>query len=155
MNEHLTVHGRWRFARVPVGIESLPDDAPEWGEWAENLIVAGGDNLFAAFINGEGPALGTIYIAVGTNGASPTYADTQLGTENARVAMSANSRSNNVTTLTGLFGTGVANATLLEAGVFVNGSGTVNSGTMLNHALISELKTSAVNLLAQCQLTIA
>lgn len=151
--EHLGLKGKWRFALVdPSVTELIPDDDPRWGEWIENMIVSGGDVLFAQFLNYEAPTLGTSYIAVGTGAVAPAYSDTQLGAEVARVAVTY-SRSTNVTTFASLFPFAVANTTLLECGVFVNGTGAANSGTMINRAAINETKTSSYNLLVQVAFT--
>lgn len=120
----------------------------------DNLICTGMDSLLAAFLNGEAPPLGTLYCAVGTGTTAPAYADVQLTTELARAAMSLNARALNIANLTFLFTPAQANGTLTEAGVFVNASGTANSGTLINHVLINEVKTNVTTLIVQATFTI-
>jgi hypothetical protein len=100
-----------------------------------------------ALLNLENPTITPIYGAVG-NGASvtPGTNDIKLATEVGRVVLSYNGRSNNVNTWDFFFTTSQGNpgsGNLTEAGIFLIGSATANSGYMLSHVVISEPKTTA------------
>lgn len=146
--DRVRIKGTWTFTHLDARGRVVAR------EQYENLICVGMDTELAAWLNGEAPAWSGLYIAVGTGAATPAYTDTQLLTENTRVAVSSNERAVNVTTWSGLFSTAQANATLTECGAFIGATAVANSGTLLNHALITETKTSAVSLLVQVAFTI-
>ncbi len=98
--------------------------------------------------------MGAIWCAVGTSTTAPAYTDTQLGAEYARATMTTNSRTGNVVTLNFLFTSAQAHTQLNECGVFLNATSAVNSGTLINHAVINELKSSTVTMLVAVQLTL-
>ncbi|MCL4544295.1 MAG: hypothetical protein M1118_06815 [Chloroflexi bacterium] len=105
-----------------------------------NVICFNGKALIAAWLNGENPALGPIYGAVGTGTAAPASTDAQLQAEIARVALASSSRNtsvnNSVVLFDFFFTTGQANAM----------SSAANAGALLSHVAISETKTSSVTM---------
>lgn len=110
-----------------------------------NVVCDRGKNVIAARLNGETTYTGIInYMAVGTGAASPASTDTQLVTELARTTVSSNSRVNNVSTITFFFNSASANGTLTEAGAYIDGTASANSGQFFDHvSLPSIVKTSA------------
>ncbi len=115
-----------------------------------NVICFNGKALIAEWLNGENPALGPIYGAVGTGTAAPASTDAQLQAEIARVALASSSRNtsvnNSVVLFDFFFTTGQANAMLTEAGLFLAASSAANAGALLSHVAISETKTSSVTM---------
>lgn len=146
--ERVGIKGHWTFRHLdPSGLVLAVHEY-------DNLITAGMDTLLASWLGAEYPVYGTPYIAVGTSTTPPAYADTQLGAEAARATIATYSRIVNATTLEALFGAGVATTHLYECGLFINGTATVNTGTLVNHAAIDENKAATTILLVTCTFTI-
>ena len=136
-----TLRGIWRVRyRDPVTGREWP------GDEYRNVICQNGKNVLAAWLDGEAPALGPIYGAVGTGTAAPTSSDVQLQTELARVALAVSSRSTNVVLLDFFFTTSEGNGTLTEAGCFLQAGSGANTGQLLSHVAISETKTASVTM---------
>ena len=121
-----------------------------------NIICVNGKNFIAQFLNCEAVTLstGTIFGAVGTSGTAPVVGDTQLGAEIARATVGSNSRSANVVVFDFFYTTAQGNGALAEFGVFLAGTSTANTGSLLSHVLISENKTSAETLTVESTITI-
>jgi len=115
-----------------LGIESTTD----------NLIMTGSltgrDLLVQYLINGTTYAGGINYGALGTGSTTPAAGDTQLTTESARAVPSiANDVSNNEAQFQFYFpDANLSNATYKEAGSFMNGTASANTGKLFNHALL-------------------
>ena len=93
-----------------------------------------------------------LYGAIGTSNTAPTDADTQLGAEASRAVVYAGATSAAISggtdaTVTWSFFYGIPNAQVIiaECGVFVNATSTANSGTLLDHALISPTVTQSTS----------
>ncbi len=99
-----------------------------------NMVVNTGFNLLLSFLGGVSGTAGLQYVALGSSTVSPAPTDTQLGTEVSRIAVTSFSQQPNDLTVTGYWGTGQANVSLAEAGIFGNGAtATANSGTLYSH----------------------
>ena len=89
------------------------------------------------------------YIAIGTGSTTPTASDTQLTTETTRavVVYSQDVNYNELILQTFLPDANLANGTYYEAGSFIGGSATPNSGIIFNHALFATpyVKTSGMD----------
>lgn len=111
----------------------------------DNLVCNTGKNAVAARLNGETVfTTGIInYMAVGSGTNIPSASDTTLQTEVARTTVSSNSRTLNVATITFFFGSASGNGTLREAGAFLDGTGTANSGFLFDRVNINVTKTTA------------
>ncbi len=121
-----------------------------------NLITTACKTMIAARLAGGVADTDITYGAVGTNATAPAVGDTTLGTELARVALAGISSSGNVISATTFFGASEANGTLLEFSLFGNGaSATPDSGTMINHTTIAEVKTTSETLTIESSITIA
>lgn len=96
------------------------------------------------------------YLAVGTGAATPASSDTQLVTELARTTISsALAPTGNQATIEYFFGSAVANGTLTEAGGFMDGTASANSGRMFDHVTLpSIVKTTAETLTITLVVTI-
>jgi len=96
------------------------------------------------------------YMAVGTGAATPTSTDTQLVTELARTTISsAVAPTSNVATIEYFFNSASGNGTLTEAGAFMDGTASANSGRMFDHVTLpSIVKTTADTLTITLVVTI-
>lgn len=102
----------------------------------KNLVVTAGLTLLANRISDASPDSGCLvnYIAVGTDATAPDASDTTLGTENARKTVLSRTNSGAVAAISTTFGAGeVPTSTIRELGLFIDGTGTVDSGTLLAH----------------------
>jgi hypothetical protein len=107
--------------------------------------------MLAKRLGGAGNDCNITYIAVGT-GAYPATpkTSTTLTTELARKTVTAASYSGAQTLITGFFGASEGNGTLTEIGLFgEDASASADSGTMINHASITETKSSSETLTAE------
>jgi predicted sugar kinase len=91
----------------------------------KNLVVTAGLNLIAARMSGT-PTLPT-HMGLGAGTVAAALADTALGSQLARVALTSTTVNGNQITYTATFNAGVATGAVTEAGVFTAAS----AGTML------------------------
>lgn len=106
-----------------------------------NLVVQTGRNYIAHRMTGSGNTTMS-HMAIGTNNTAAALADTTLGTETARVALTSATTAANVVTYVATFNPGTPSAAnaVVEAGIFNAGSGgellcrtvfdVVNKGTL-------------------------
>jgi len=113
-----------------------------------NMIVTNGKNLTLDRLFNLSGAVGITSVGVGDSATAATLAQTGLiGTTNVllQTADAGTSRTNQVVTIQSTFGTGVANFTWNEAGLF-NGN-TNNTSVMFNRVIIGPFaKTTAVSI---------
>jgi len=114
----------------------------------KNMIVTNGKNLTLDRLFNLSGAVGITSVGVGDSATAVTLAQTGLiGTTNVllQTADAGTARLNQVVTIQSTFGTGVANFTWNEAGLF-NGN-TNNTSVMFNRVIIGPFaKTSAVSI---------
>ncbi len=116
----------------------------------KNMIVTTGKNLTLDRLFGFGAAVNITSVGVGVNNTAATLADTKLdaattGNVLIQTADAGASRTGQVVTIQSTFGTGVANFTWNEAGLF-NGN-TNGTSVMFNRVIIGPFaKTSAVSI---------
>jgi hypothetical protein len=117
----------------------------------ENLIVNTGKNYIRDVLRGVYPTKGITYVALGSSSTAVNAADTQLGSEQTRkaltVAQTASSTGQVISTV--YFAPGEANSfTIAEIGWFAGSTatGTANSGVLIAHVLYSLSKTSTQSL---------
>lgn len=106
-----------------------------------NLVVQTGRNYIAHRMTGSGNTTMS-HMAIGTNNTAAALADTTLGTETARVALTSSTTAANVVTYVATFNPGTPSAAnaVVEAGIFNASSGgellcrtvfdVVNKGTL-------------------------
>jgi hypothetical protein len=90
----------------------------------KNLVVTAGKVFIAARMVGTPTAMS--HMAIGTDVTAATLADTALGTEIGRVALSSSTSTGAVVTHSATFGAGVGTGAIVEAGIFNSSS----DGTM-------------------------
>lgn len=122
-----------------------------------NIVPTVGRTLIANNMASASPTNTMLitHCALGTNATTPANADTQLGTETYRNAIASLTNAANVVYASGFFGAAEVTGTFYEAGVFSNGTGTVNSGILVSHVAISIVKSSSVTLTVSWTFTIS
>lgn len=95
----------------------------------------------------EVDALNLTHMATGTGTATPTKADTALGAEVFRKAISSKTYSANKFTCKLSLDTSESNFTITEIGTFAKATDTAGSGTLISRALVNIPKTSAIKYL--------
>lgn len=93
--------------------------------------------------------------ALGSSATAPANSDTQLGTEVYRNAIASLTNASNIAYATAFYSAAETSGTYAEAGIFCNGTGTVNSGILGSHVSISITKSTSVTLTLDWALTIS
>lgn len=99
----------------------------------KNLVVDAGLTLLANRISDATPDSGCLvnYIAVGTGTNAPASNNTTLQTENARKAVASRTNSGAIAAISTVFNAGeVPASTLKEVGLFIDGTGSADTGTL-------------------------
>lgn len=114
----------------------------------ENVTCTGGRTEIAKTLaNVATTATYIEYCAVGTGSTAPAITDTVLDTELYRKIFALTNQSGKTITFRTFFTTSEANGTLSEIGHFMDdATAAADSGTLFNHATISETKTSSTTL---------
>ena len=107
-------------------VVKAPDGSTKQEVDVKNLVVTTGLGFIASRMVGTTPGVMS-HMAIGAGTVNAALADTGLGSELGRVALSASSASGAVVTYTATFGPGVGTGAVTEAGI-LNAS---SSGTML------------------------
>ncbi len=123
----------------------------------KNLVVQSGLNFLAALLIAEQTNSMSIHLALGTGTMAPAATDTKLVTEGLRKAVSAKTRQANLVRLRTFFLASEANATWYEFGIFLAGTATKDSGTLLNRIVPTGgiSKTSSQVLTVEVRVTIS
>lgn len=123
----------------------------------ENIIPTVGRAMIANNLTNASPTnvMRIKHCALGTSGTAVSNSDTQLGTETYRNAIASITNASNVGYATGFFTATEVTGTFAECGIFSDSTGTVNSGVLLSHVLISITKTSSQTLTLDWTLTIS
>lgn len=123
----------------------------------ENIVPTVGRQMIANNLTSASPTnvMKITHCALGSNATVPANADTQLGTETYRNAIASITNAANIAYATGFFSATETSGTYAEAGIFSNGTGTVNSGILLSHVAVSITKSTSVTLTLDWTLTIS
>lgn len=132
IREHVKAVGR------VLAILTGPDGVEKERREIDNLVVTSGLGFIASRMVGTTQAVMS-HMAVGTGAVAPALANTALGTELTRVALSGSSATGAVTTYSATFGPGVGTGALTEAGIF----NAASAGTMLNRVTFSVVNKAA------------
>lgn len=107
-----------------------------------NLVVTVGKNFIASRMVGtSSPAMS--HMAVGTNTTAPVSANTTLGTEIARVALSSATATANTVAYSATFPAGTGTGSITEAGIF----NAASSGTLLCRTTFAVVNKAATDVL--------
>jgi len=144
-NELINIKGK-----VRVILTDVNTGEQDISEWKQNLVTTAGKVAILrrmgniATKTSEGMIT---YGAVGTATTVPVVADTTLGTELARKAVSVSSIAGSQLTLRVFYTTAEANGALKEFGWFgEEATAAADTGTLFNHVLIDKTKTAAKTL---------
>jgi hypothetical protein len=111
---------------------------------AANTVMTVGKNFTASRMVGVASNVMS-HMALGSSSANPTDpAQTALGAELGRVALTASTATTNVVTYTATFGTGVATGAVTEAGIF----NATPAGTMLCRVVFAVVNKGANDTIA-------
>jgi len=109
----------------------------------KNLVVTTGLAHIASRVK-DATATVMSHMALGSSSTTPTLADTALGAQLGRVALTATSVTGNAITYTATFGAGTATGAVVEAGILNNSTG----GTMLCRTTFPVINKNSTDSLA-------
>jgi hypothetical protein len=124
----------------------------------DNLCPTVGRGVLAQRLANTTTYTGIInYAALGSGSTAPANGDTTLGTEAYRKTIDSQSISGNIAYLSVFIAQGVATATHYEAGLFIDGTGSANTGQLFSHVLLTPpvAKTALVSLTLDITITIS
>jgi hypothetical protein len=135
------------------------------GEYLDELRIHEGHNLvpsilrdsLALLISGTTvtPTFKANYIALGSDSTAATNDDVKLGTETIRSQFDDRSAVDNIAYLDKFFNASeVGGNTYVEAGVFVDGTASTDSGYLLSRIIMNETMTSTESLTVNVTITI-
>lgn len=123
-----------------------------------NLVVTAGRAAIAAFLGNVSPTPTTLYpnyVALGTGTNSPANGDTTLQTETYRNAVASRTNASNVAFITGFFSASETTGTFRECALFIAGTASANTGTLLSRVAINITKGGTETLTLDWSLTIS
>lgn len=123
-----------------------------------NIITTAGKTAIANALWDSTPSPTTLYvnyIALGTGTNTPAVGDTTLQTETYRNNVVSGSNISNVVTISGFFSTTETSGTFREAGLFIAGTASANTGTLLSHVAMNVTKATTETLTLDWTITIS
>ena len=123
----------------------------------ENLIPTVGRAAIADHLTNPTPsptALRINYTALGTGTNAPANADTILQTETFRKATASETNADNVAFITAFYTASEVSGTFREAGLFIEGTATVDTGTLFSRIAINITKSVTETLTIDYTVTI-
>lgn len=122
----------------------------------ENIIPTVGRTMIANNLTDASPdntmLVNKVALGSGTN--TPSNSDTTLQTETYRNAVASLANSNNIAYITGFFSALETSGTYREAGLFVDGTGSADTGVLLSRIAINITKSTSETLTIDWTLTI-
>ena len=152
LSDGIKIKGRLRIAVWN------PDGSLAEEQIIENLIVTAGKTAIAnQFVSGSPSPdpLRVNYIALGSGTNAPAAGDTTLQTEVYRNATASGWNVSNASTLTGFYSATETSGTYREAGLFIAGTASANTGTLLSRVAINITKSAIQTLTIEWQVTIS
>ena len=151
MNEELKLKGHYKFTLkdIHTGVERVFE--------YENLIPTVGRAAIASHLTNVAPTPTTLranFTALGTGVTAPANGDTQLQTETFRKAIASETNSNNIAYMTAFYTAAEVSGTFFEAGIFIAGTVTVNTGTLFSRVAINITKSLTETLTIDYTITI-
>ena len=146
VKEQTGIKGKFRAIKT----NSITGEVIEITPFYDNIILLGtntGKDLILDSLNGTNTySLNITYLDIGTSSTTPAITDTTLTTVTARTAKATGTISTNALTLNFFFASAdLANGSYWEIGTFVDGTATVSTGQMFNHALFGSVYTKGTN----------
>lgn len=123
----------------------------------ENLIMTAGKAYIMARLMADQvvPGLKITHTAVGTGTTAPAAGDTQLQTETFRKVTASATNSTNVGYLSAYYTATEVTGTFREVGLFINGTGAANSGTLFSRVAVNITKSATETLTIDYNLTLS
>lgn len=156
VKEKVFVHGKIR------AIKSINGKVISISPWYDNLVMNGTDtgiNLFLKRLDGTNTySLNINYADLGSSGTAPTISDTQLNTPVSRTNKANSAIVGSVLSLYFFWpDANLANGTYREFGAFIDGTATISTGKIFEHALFGTpyTKASGEDTTIQLDITIA
>lgn len=152
INEGVKMKGVYKFT-----LEDINTGVKRVFEY-ENLIPTVARTAIADHLSNASPSPASLranYTALGTGTTAPANGDTQLETETFRKAIASQTKLNNIAYQTAFYTAAEAVGTHREAGIFINGTGTANSGTILSRVAINITKGATETLTIDYSITIS
>lgn len=136
-----------RHARYKKLVEAYHAKAKVAEHVFENLAPTVGRSVIAQRLANTTTYTGIInYAALGSNATLPADGDTQLGTETYRQLLSSQTFVNNIAYLSAFVPAGSATGTHFEGGLFIDGTGSADTGQIFSHVIFSpQIVKSALN----------
>lgn len=121
----------------------------------ENVTTDAGRSVLAARLGGDVANTGIVnYTALGTDTTAESEADATLGAETYRKALSSGTNADNVAYLETFFTASEVSGTFEEFGMFIDGTGTADSGVLFNRFTATVTKSLTETLNVQSIITI-
>ncbi|MFA6429769.1 MAG: hypothetical protein WCV84_04710 [Patescibacteria group bacterium] len=149
IHDHLTLKGRVRLAVWN------PDGSLASEQIVDNLVVTAGRALLAQAFANPSIDVRVSHVELGTGTTAPANGDTVLETPSYRNAIASALNVSNVATLTGFFSATECNGTYREAGLFINGTGSLGTGTLLSRVAINITKSAIQTLTIEWAITLS
>lgn len=145
---------------VKIWLEILKEGLPSFATSKEyhNLVPSVLRDSLATLISGTTvtPTFKANYFALGTGSNAPVNADLTLQTETIRAAFTNRSSYTNIAYLDVFFSAAqVGGNTYNEAGIFVDGTASVNTGYLLSRVALNQTLGAAQTLTVNCSVTVS
>lgn len=122
----------------------------------ENITCTVGRAVLCQRLGGDTTYTGTVtHTALGSDNTAAVVGDATLGTETYRKALSSGADSNNITYLETFFTAAEVTGTFEEYGMFIDGTGSADTGQLFNRFLSSITKSAVETLNIQSIITMA
>lgn len=122
-----------------------------------NIIPTVGRAAIANSLTHSSPSPANIrvnYVALGTGTNAPANSDTTLQTETYRNTVASQTNASNIAYQTGFFSATETSGTFREAGLFMVGTASANTGTLLSRVAINITKSTSETLTLDWTITI-
>lgn len=121
----------------------------------ENITTTVGRAVLAQRLGGDTTYTGTVnYTALGSNNTAAVVGDATLGTEVYRKALSSGTDASNISYLETFFTAAETSGTYEEYGMFIDGTGSANTGQLFNRFVSTIVKSVTETLNVQSVITI-
>lgn len=149
----IKIHGIWTFA-----VRDATTGAIRRVFRKKNLIPTVGRAAIANHLTASSPSPSTLranYTALGSGTNAPANGDTTLQTEVIRKQTGSATNANNVAYITAFYTASEGVGTHREAGIFIAGTATADSGTLLSRIAINITKGATETLTIDTTITIS
>lgn len=127
-------------------------------QYRHNIIPTAGRAAIANQLTQSSPSpdpLRINYVGVGTGVTAPANGDTALETETFRNLVASQTNADNIAYITMFIGAAEDTGTYREAGLFIDGTASVDTGTLFSHVAINITKGGTETLTLDWTVTIS